>query len=109
MSMPLRIYPKRRPRLFIAEWREKPPRGTPLTQKELGERLGVSDVTISRYETRERQPDLNAQAAIAEALGIELSDLYRHPDQPSADALLRDQPQEIVDQAIRVIKAIRRQ
>lgn len=105
--MPARIGPKRPIRLYIAEWRET--RG--LSQEQLGGRLGtkgVSGVTISRWETGTRLPDLRAQAAIAEALGIDVFDLRRHPDTPSADALLRDQPQEVRDQAIRLIEAIRR-
>ena len=102
--MPPRIGPRRTVRLFLAEWREH--RG--LSQEALGGRLGVSDVTISRWETGKRRPDMDAQAAIAEALGIEIMDLFRHPDQPSADALLRDQPVEVRDQAIKLIQAIRR-
>ena len=104
--MPARIGPKNPKlfRLYIAEWREK--RG--LTQEALANRLGSSDVTISRWETRKRRPDEDAQAAIAEALDIDINDLRRHPDQPSADALLRDQPEDIRDQAIKLIMAIRR-
>ena len=34
--------------------------------------------------------------------------LSRHPDQPSVDDPLRDQPQEIVDLALKLIAAIRR-
>lgn len=90
-------------RLFIAEWRES--KG--LTQQVLGDRLATTDVTVSRWETGARRPDIDAQAAIAEALGIELRDLHRHPDQPSADDLLRDQPPEIREQAIKLIKALR--
>jgi transcriptional regulator with XRE-family HTH domain len=106
-GMPVRIGPRRPLRLYLAEWREF--RG--LSQEDLGRRLGpngVSDVTVSRWETGRRQPDLNAQAAIAEALDIDVMDLRRHPNQPSADALLRDQPQDIRDQAIKLIQAIRR-
>lgn len=102
--MPARIGPKRPLRLYLAEWRES----KQLTQQQVADRLGASDVTISRWETGERKPDLSAQAAFAEALGIDVFDLRRHPDQPSADALLRDQPQEIRDQAIKLIQAIRR-
>lgn len=102
--MPTRIFPKRRPRLYLAEWREH----VGLTQKQVGGRLGTSDVTISRWETGERLPDLNAQAAFAEALGVHLEDLYRHPSQESADALLRGQPSDVREQAIKVIKALRR-
>lgn len=100
--MPPRIFPKRLPRLYIAEWREK--RG--LTQEQLGERLGVSDVTVSRWETGKRRPDLATLAAIAEAIGIEFDRLARHPDNPSADDLLRGQPPEVVDQAMKLIRAI---
>ena len=107
IHMPARIGPRKPLRLYIAEWRSS--RG--LSQQELGDRLGpdgVSDVTVSRWETGKRKPDLNAQAAIAEALDIDPFDLRRHPDQPSADALLRDQPKEVRDQAIKLIQAIRR-
>lgn len=102
--MPPRIGPRKAFRLFLAEWRES--KG--LTQQQLGERLGTSDVTVSRWETRQRQPNDDARAAIAEALGIEPVDLFRHPAAPSADALLRDQPAEVVEQAIKLIQAIRR-
>lgn len=103
-GMPTRIGPRRPIKLYLAEWREY----RDLTQEALGGRLGVTHVTVSRWETGKRQPDLNAQAAIAEALNIDVMDLRRHPDQPSADALLRDQPQEVREQAIKLIQAIRR-
>ena len=50
----------------------------------------------------------DAQAAIAEALGIGPADLYRHPAQPSADALLRGQPKDVVENVFKMIHAIRR-
>jgi transcriptional regulator with XRE-family HTH domain len=102
--MPARIYAKRQPHLYLAEWREK----ANLTQQQLADRLETSDVTISRWETNKRRPSMDAQEAIAEALGIEAVDLRRHPDQPSADALLRDQPPEVVDMIIKQIIAVRR-
>jgi hypothetical protein len=49
-------------------------------------------------ETGMRRPDLDARAAVAEALGIEVVDLLRHPDQPSVDALLRRQPADVWQQ-----------
>lgn len=102
--MPARIGPRRPFKIYIALWREH--RG--LSQQQLADRLGTSDVTVSRWETGKRQPDMHAQAAIAEAMDLEISDLYRLPTTPSADALLRDQPEEVRDQAIRLIKALRR-
>lgn len=102
--MATRIGPRRPRRTYLSEWRDS--RG--LTQQQLANRLGVSDVSISRWETGRALLSTDVMAAIAEALNIEPQDLYRHPDQPSADALLRDQPVEIRDQAIRLIQAIRR-
>jgi transcriptional regulator with XRE-family HTH domain len=101
--MPPRIGPRKPVQLYIAEWREK----RNLTQQQVADRLEASDVTISRWETGERRPDDRAKAALAWVFGIELVDLYRHPDRPSADALLRDQPAEVQEQAIRVITAMR--
>ena len=101
-----RIGPRRARRLFLAEWREA--RG--LTQQQVADRLGVSDVTISRWETQKgsHKPNTDVLAALAEAYDIEPEDFYRHPDAPSADALLRDQPEDIKRQAIVIIEALRR-
>lgn len=101
--MATRIGPRRPRRTYLAEWREN--RG--LTQQQLGDRLGVTDVTVSRWETGRALLNTNVLAAISEALSIEPQDMYRHPDQPSADALLRDQTVEIRDQAIKLIRALR--
>jgi transcriptional regulator with XRE-family HTH domain len=73
--MPPRIGSRRPTRLFLAEWRL----AKGLTQEQLADRLGTSHVTVSRWETGKRQPNLNAQEAIAEAMGIEAVDLRRHP------------------------------
>jgi transcriptional regulator with XRE-family HTH domain len=98
-----RIGPQRPRRVYLAEHRQA--RG--LTQRQLAERLGVTDITVSRWELGRALLNTDVMAAIAEAFGdMEPQDLYRHPDTPSADALLRDQPAEVQDQAIRVIKAI---
>lgn len=102
--MPVRIHPKRLPRVYLAEWRDS--RG--LTQQQLADRLGTSDVSIARWENGKRRPDLGALAALCEALDIAPGSIYRHPDTPSADDLLRGQPKEIQDQAMKLIMAIRR-
>jgi len=101
--MPARIKPRKVPRLYLAEWREA--RG--LTQQEVADALETSDVTISRWETRARHPNLNAQAALAEVYDIDVMDLRRHPSVESADALLRGQRPEVVAQALKLIKALR--
>lgn len=46
-----------------------------LTQEELGERVGVTGVTIMRYEKNQRQPRLKQLSRIALALNISVSEL----------------------------------
>ena len=50
--MPDRIYPRRQPRLFLAERRDE----AGLTQQQVADRLGTSDVTVSRWETGKEAP-----------------------------------------------------
>jgi transcriptional regulator with XRE-family HTH domain len=100
--MPARIGPGRKRQLFIVEWRLK--RG--LTQIQLGDRLGTTDMTISRWERGTVLLNTGVMDALADALEIEPEDLYHHPDRPTANSLLRDQPDEVVEQALRLILAI---
>jgi transcriptional regulator with XRE-family HTH domain len=106
-----RIGPKRPRRIFLQEWREF--RG--LTQEQLGERLEppVANMTVSRWERATRggsgqvaQMNAGVLAAVAEALDIEPQDLYRHPNQPSADEMLRGSSESVQNQAFRVIEAL---
>lgn len=48
-----------------------------LTQKELGEKLFVSDKTVSRWETDECTPDLNLIPTIAEIFDVTTDELLR--------------------------------
>ena len=43
-----------------------------LTMKQLGEKIGLAESTISQYETGKRQPDLEAQAKMCELFGVPL-------------------------------------
>ena len=107
-----RIGPRRPRRIYLAEWREE--RG--LSQKTLGERFDpiVTDMTVSRWEAGargERGPNsaqLNSDviAALAEALDCEVEDLYRHPQTPSADALLRGVPEPMKAEVFKMIGAL---
>lgn len=47
------------------------------TQKELSERTGITDISISRYENGERIPDAVNLYLLAKALGVKVEDLYR--------------------------------
>ena len=48
-----------------------------MTQKELGEKLLVSDKTVSRWENDEFSPDISLLPAIAEIFGITVDELLR--------------------------------
>jgi len=102
--MPPRIGPRKPIKIYLAEWRES--RG--LTQEQLANRLGTTDVTVSRWETGRSLLNTDVMGAIADALDIESEDLYHHPAQPTPNALMRDQAPDVVDQAIKLLKAIRR-
>lgn len=47
-----------------------------LTQKQLGERIGVKHNTISSYESGTNEPEQDMLFAIAEHLGISINDLF---------------------------------
>jgi transcriptional regulator with XRE-family HTH domain len=105
--MPVKIYPKRPRRVYLVEWREH----YGLSQKQLAERLGCDVMTVSRWELHKTAITTDALAALAEALGgllMEPEDLYHHPDQPSPNQLLRGQSPEIQEQALSIIRAIRK-
>ncbi|MBR6812635.1 MAG: helix-turn-helix transcriptional regulator, partial [Oscillospiraceae bacterium] len=48
-----------------------------MTQRELAERLNVSDKTVSRWERDDGSPDLAAIPVIAEIFGITCDELLR--------------------------------
>ena len=59
-----------------------------MTQKELGEKLFVSDKTVSRWECDECTPELSLVPSIAEIFGITTDELLRgernNPDREAA-------------------------
>lgn len=99
-----RIGSKHPVRHFLREWREK--KG--LTQEQLGQRVNSGKDQISRWEKGGRSLKLETQYALAHALGIEPGDLFRHPDQPSVDALLRAASPETKKQVIEYIDFLMR-
>lgn len=56
----------------------------PLTQQALAALLGVSKAAISRWETRERQPEQELLPVISEKTGIPISEL-----RPDLEELMR--------------------
>lgn len=104
--MPVKIGRKRPTKIFLAEHREK--RG--LTQERLAERLETTAMTVSRWERQVTSMTTDTLEAVARALGGNLrgEDLFHHPDKPSPNQLLRDQPPDVQEQALKVIYALLR-
>lgn len=51
-----------------------------MTQKELGEKIGVKHNTISSYESGVNAPEQNAIFKIARSLGVKVDDLFPLPE-----------------------------
>jgi transcriptional regulator with XRE-family HTH domain len=89
------------------EWRKK--KG--LTQQQLADRLPIGEDgkptgkdQISRWENSKRGMTMEVQVALAEALNLDTpGDLFRDPNMPSADDLLRRANPE---QRIRILAVI---
>lgn len=70
-----------------------------MTQKELAEKLNVSDKTVSRWERDDGAPDLSVIPAIAEIFGVTCDELLRGERKPMAQRMSsyhsqRSAPQE---------------
>lgn len=100
--MVARIGPKQPRRNFLAKWRAK----KQLTQEQLADRLGTYKGQISNWESNKRAMSWAVVMALAEALEIEPMDLFRDPDRPSADELLRDADPKVFVEAIEIIKVL---
>lgn len=100
--MVTKIKEKVPPHIYLREWRLK--RG--LAQERLAERVNTNKAQVSNWENGKRRPDSKNQAALADALDIEVVDLFRHPDRPSADELLRGASEELRAKAIEMIKVL---
>lgn len=61
-----------------------------LTQKELAEKLFVSDKTVSRWETDECTPDLNLIPTIAEIFNVTTDELLRGERNKAAETLSKE-------------------
>lgn len=63
-----------------------------MTQKELGEKLFVSDKTVSRWECDECTPELSLIPSIAEIFGITTDELLRgERNNPERDAIVSEE------------------
>ena len=66
-----------------------------MTQKELAEKLHVSDKSVSRWETDEGAPDLSLIPVIAEIFGVTCDELLRGERKPQAERTETEEEREI--------------
>lgn len=79
-----------------------------MTQKELGERLYVSDKTVSRWERDECTPELNLIPAMAEIFGITADELLRGQRRAAGEACDTNHQKEKSDRQFRLLLQRRR-
>ena len=89
-------------RFYLKDWRQ----AKGLTQEQLGERMDTPKGQISKLERGGQKWNAEWVARAASALGVEEGDLFRHPDQPTADELLRGASPKKRAQALAVIEAL---
>jgi transcriptional regulator with XRE-family HTH domain len=86
-----------------------------LTQKEVGEKIGLSDKTISSYEQGDRQPDNETLLKLANFFGVSVSYLLGETDNPTllddrivilTDKDIEDMPLEARETVLSIIDAI---
>jgi transcriptional regulator with XRE-family HTH domain len=90
------------PNLYIHEWMKR----QDMTQRDLCRKLGISDAAMSKLLHGKTQLTHRWMVEIAAALGREITDLYMHPDYPSADAKLRMLPPVKRDEAMAFINSL---
>lgn len=99
-----RIGTGHRPKHFIKEWMK----AKSVTQEQMAGRLEVSQGTISKILKKPTAMTQAYMAAIAHALELDISDLFRDPKRPTREELLAGLDEGQVEQVIRIIDTFRR-
>lgn len=100
-----RIGAKRPPRIYIEEWMDKVPG---LDRKRLADRMGVSPGTITKKLSNPGKIDALWLEGFREALGLdEISDLFRDPDKPTQDDILRGMTEAQIREMVEYAEFIR--
>ena len=101
-----RIGPYKPPRLFIHEWMRKKGK----TQVDITNRLELGSTgTISKWLKNPIKLDVERLSAIAWALDMDdVRDLYRDPERPTQEDLLRDLDPTQKTVLIEMIKGLKR-
>lgn len=95
-----------RPRyLYLLQWRES----RRLSAETMAGRLGIARQSVYRWERDQWRLTPDKIAAYAAALGdnVRPEQLWRLPDEtPSIDAMLADQPKELKETAVDIVRRL---
>lgn len=83
---------------FISELRKE----KELTQEQLGEKLGVSQKSISRWETGKNMPDISMLKPLSVELGITVSELIEGERQLVADKISEESLDQIIEYTVQL-------
>ncbi len=78
---------------FVAEKRKE--KG--LTQKQLAEKLYVSNKAVSKWERGQSLPDINLLEPLAQVLGVRVTELLHGKEVEPTDTLTRDEIQKLLE------------
>lgn len=92
------------PHLYISEWIK----AKHLSDERVAARMGVDRSTIYRWRHEQWRLDHPKMSALADALGINVEDLYRPPTRPSIDAVLANAPDEIYETTLELARRLTR-
>jgi transcriptional regulator with XRE-family HTH domain len=98
-----RIGPRRPPRLFIREWMRK----RELTQTAVATLMDCGTGTVSKLISGKMEMTTYWLAGFAEALQVEPPDLFRDPNTPTQQDLLRGVSPAKQAEIVRVIQALK--
>ena len=99
-----RIGPRKPHRHFIREWLK----AKGITQEKLADRLGISQGTVSKALKSKTILTEEYLVGIADALDVEVADLFRDPASPTREELLRGLTDTEKLTVIRMIEALRK-
>ena len=72
-----------------------------LTQEQLGDKLGVSQKSVSRWETGKNMPDISLLKPLSLELGITVSELIEGERQPEADKTTEQSVDQIIEYTVK--------
>lgn len=98
-----RIGPRKPHRHFIREWMK----AKGITQERLADRLGIAQGTVSKALKSQTILTEEYMVGIAQALDVEVADLFRDPASPTREELLRGLTDTEKLTVIRMIDALR--